>query len=198
MTNGDHRVSTLTHAEALDRAAALSEKLVARRAKTEELRRLPDETVQDFLDSGLLRINQSARWGGPELGIVAALEVVAEIAKGDASSGWVFGLFANHFWLICLFSERAQQEVWRADPSALIASAFFPTDSRCERVPGGYRVRGRWPWASGSNHSAWAMIGISIPPTSDNAPPQYRWALVPRSDYRVDDDWQTIAMRGTG
>ena len=53
-----------------------------------------------------------------ELGTEAAIEVIAEIAKGDASAGWVFGLIASHFWLVCLFPPRgAGGDVGRATPT---------------------------------------------------------------------------------
>ena len=86
-----------------------------RRAETEALRRVPDATMEEFVASGLMRINQASRWGGAELGTEAAVEVIAEVAKGDASAGWVFGLIASHFWLVCLFPPEAQEEMWGSD-----------------------------------------------------------------------------------
>ena len=49
--------------------------------------------------------------GNPTDGTEAVVEVIAEIAKGDASAGWVFGLIASHFWLVCLFPQQAQEEM---------------------------------------------------------------------------------------
>ena len=146
------------------RASELAAGLVGRRAETEALRRVPDETMNEFVASGLMRVNQAARWGGAELGTEAAVEVIAEIAKGDASAGWVFGLIASHFWLVCLFPPEVQEEMWGADPNVMMSSSFAPSEAQCERVEGGYRVRGRWPWSSGSNHCTWAMLGIMLPP----------------------------------
>jgi 3-hydroxy-9,10-secoandrosta-1,3,5(10)-triene-9,17-dione monooxygenase len=201
MTATDARsadLRTLTREQALERAKDLAAGLVDRRDEIAELRRVPDDVIADFVDSGLMRINQSKHWGGPELGTEAAVEVIAEIAKGDVSAGWVFGLLASHYWLVCLFSPEVQEEMWGDDPGVMMSSSFAASEGTVERVDGGYRISGRWPWSSGSNHATWAMVGIMMPPEGPDQPPHLRWGLLPRPDYRVDDDWRTIAMRGTG
>ncbi|MDQ1429577.1 MAG: 3-hydroxy-9,10-secoandrosta,3,5(10)-triene-9,17-dione monooxygenase [Actinomycetota bacterium] len=188
----------LTKEDAIARARDLAAGLVERRAETEALRRLPDATMEEFVASGLMRLNQASRWGGAELGTEAAVEVIAEVAKGDASAGWVFGLIASHFWLVCLFPPEAQDEMWGADPNVMMSSSFAATEGTFERVDGGYRVKGRWPFSSGADHCSWAMLGIVLPPAGPDQMPTLVWGVVPRDDYRVDDDWRTVGMRGTG
>ena len=198
VTGAQSRLTGLTREDAVARAQELATLLPARRAETEELRRVPDSTMEEFVASGLLRLNQASRWGGAELGTEAAVDVIAEIAKGDASAGWVFGLIASHFWLVCLFPPEAQEEMWGHDPNVMMSSSFAPSEGTCERVEGGYRVTGRWPFSSGSDHCTWAMLGFVLPPDGPDQPPTLVWGLLPRDDYRVDDDWRTIGMRGTG
>lgn len=190
--------SALTLAEARGRAAALGEYVRVCAAQGEELRRLPDETIARFVSSDLMRMNQARRWGGSELGAEAVIELVSAVAEGDGASGWVFGLFASHFWLGSMFSLPAQQDMWGEDPSALMSSSFVAVQSACEQVADGYRVSGRWPFSSGSDYGAWALVGITIGPPDDGASPISRWCLIPRSDYQVEDTWQTCALRGTG
>ena len=172
--------------------------LVARRRETEARRRIPDETIEEFVASDLLRINQSARFGGPELGIEAVVDVVGEVAKGDAASGWVFGILASHFWMLSLFPEAAQEELWGADPRTLASSANVASEGSCEQVDGGYHVSGRWPFSSAADHGSWAMVGITVPPADAAAVPAARWCLLPRADYTVAQDWDTVALEGTG
>lgn len=198
VTGAQSRLTGLTREDAVARAQELATLLPARRAETEELRRVPDSTMEEFVASGLLRLNQASRWGGAELGTEAAVDVIAEIAKGDASAGWVFGLIASHFWLVCLFPPEAQEEMWGHDPNVMMSSSFAPSEGTCERVEGGYRVTGRWPFSSGSDHCTWAMLGFVLPPDGPDQPPTLVWGLLPRDDYRVDDDWRTVGMRGTG
>ena len=111
------RLAALTRDEAVACARDLAAGLVDRRAETEAIRRVPDATMEEFVASGLMRLNQAERWGGPELGTAAITEVIAEVAKGDASAGWVFGVIANHFWLACLFPPELQEEMWGSDPN---------------------------------------------------------------------------------
>jgi 3-hydroxy-9,10-secoandrosta-1,3,5(10)-triene-9,17-dione monooxygenase len=197
-SKGGTDLAALTRDEALSRARELSAGITGRRAETEALRRVPHATMEEFVASGLLRINQASRWGGAELGTEAAVEVIAEVAKGDASAGWVFGLLASHFWLICLFPPEVQEEMWGADPNVMMSSSFAATEGHFERVSGGYRVSGRWPFSSGSDHCSWAMLGFVLPPEGPDQLPTLVWGLLPRSDYTIDDDWRTVGMRGTG
>ncbi len=164
----------------------------------EQLRRMPDDTIDDFVDSGLLRMNQASRWGGLELGSRAVVELVSAVAEGDGASGWVFGLLASHFWLGSVFDLQAQYDMWGDDPDALMSSSFAAEASDVAACDGGYRVSGRWPFSSGSDHGSWTMVGIVVPPANGEGPPAPRWCLLPRSDYTVDDTWSTCALRGTG
>jgi 3-hydroxy-9,10-secoandrosta-1,3,5(10)-triene-9,17-dione monooxygenase len=197
MTGSAADLTNMTAEDALERARALVPSIASRRQDTDELRRVPDETMAELVASGLMRINQPKRWGGPELGTETAVKVIAEIARGDASAGWVFSILATHYWLIGLYPPEAQEEIWGVDPDAAMSSSFARSEGTAERVDGGYRISGRWPWSSGSDHCTWAMVGILLDPPP-GGPPELRWGLLPREDYEVDDDWRTVSLRGTG
>jgi 3-hydroxy-9,10-secoandrosta-1,3,5(10)-triene-9,17-dione monooxygenase len=188
---------TLTQREAMDRAEWLAERVRSRRRVTEDSGRLPDETVADFVQSDLLRMNQASRWGGHELGCAAVVELVSKVAEGDGSSGWVFGLLASHFWLASVFGYELQTEMWGTDPTTMMSSSFAARESTVVEEPKGLRVSGRWPYSSGSPHCTWAMLGLVIPPPDAETPPVAKWGILPRSDYSVDNDWDTCALRGT-
>lgn len=195
-------MTSTTGVVSIDDARRTAQRLAAtvseRRMAGEELRRMPDDTIDDFVDSGLLRMNQAARWGGLELGSRAVVELVSAVAEGDGASGWVFGLLASHFWLGSVFDLQAQYDMWDEDPDALMSSSFAAEASDITACDGGYRVSGRWPFSSGSDHCSWAMVGIVVPPEGGEGPPTPRWCLMPRTDYSVEDTWSTCALRGTG
>jgi len=128
----------LTLDEAKERAQWLADRVRGRRTGSDEPRRLPDETIEDFVTSDLLRMNQARRWGGHELGQAAVVELVSKVAEGDGSSGWVFGLLASHFWLVSVFGEEMQNEMWGADPTAMMSSSFAARESSVVPVEGGY------------------------------------------------------------
>lgn len=182
--------------ELLRRAAALAPVLRERAAEGEALRRMPDATIIDLIAAKVLRICQPARFGGSELGWDALCEISIEMARGDGSQAWVANVYAEHAFLLSLFPDAAQREVWEENPDALIAASIVPHNNRIQRVEGGYRLTGRWSFASGVHHAHWVIVANRLPepaPTSSHAN-----FLVPAADGRVDDDWFTIGMVGTG
>src|ERR1700731_4542331 len=146
-------------AELSQRAEALVPVLRERAAQAEELRRLPDETIEDLHRTGLFRILQPGRVGGSELPFRSIVELVAVIGRGCGSTAWVLANLAAHHWLLGMWAPEAQDEIWGQSPDNLIGSALIFARGRARRVEGGYRLSGRWPFSSGIHASAWNMCG---------------------------------------
>lgn len=187
----------LTHHEAVERARALAPVLGERAARAEALRRLPDETLRDLFAAGLFGILQPARFGGSELDLCTFLEVGTELARGCPSSSWVYAVMECHFWIVSLYPAEAQHDVWGERPETLVSTSFAPS-GESQRVEGGYRVRGRWPFSSGCDFAEWAILGGMAPSLREGEPPERMWFLVPRRDYTILDDWFTMGLKGTG
>lgn len=177
---------------------ARAEKLVPllheRAQKTEALRRVPDESIAELHASGLFRIHQPRRVGGGELPFRAIVEFVAIVARGCASTAWVLANLISHHWMLGYFAPEAQEEIWSADPDALIGSAVIFNCGKAKRVPGGYRVSGRWPFSSGVHPSSWLLMGAVVEGEADSA----RMFLVRQSDIRILDTWHVMGLVGTG
>src|SRR5713101_4023567 len=183
--------------ELLARAEALIPVLRERAGRAEELRRLPDETIADLHASGLFRILQPARVGGSELPYRALFELTAVIGRGCGSTAWVLANLAAHHWLLGMWHPEAQDEIWGESPDSLISSALIFARGRAQRVSGGYRLSGRWPFSSGIDPSTWNMFGgIVVDEEAGLSEP--RMFLVPARDYSVIDTWQVIGLAGTG
>ncbi|NRA03624.1 MAG: flavin-dependent monooxygenase [Myxococcales bacterium] len=180
------------------RARELAPGIAARVEKAAEQRRIPEETLDELERAGFSRALQPARWGGGERSPAELFEVQWTLARVCPSSAWVLGVMAVHNWQLGLFPPEAQEEVWGQDPKARICSSYAPT-GRVERVPGGFRLSGRWSFSSGCLHSGWAFLG-GIAPPEDGAqdPIDMRTFLVPASDYRVDDVWHVVGLQATG
>lgn len=196
-----------TIAEAVARAAALRPALAERAAATEAARRLPGETLAELHVTGLFRLLQPASVGGAELPINALLEVSAELARACASSAWVLANLASHHWMLGMWPQAAQQEVWGAageHADVLIgASLIFPA-GRAEPCDGGYTLSGRWGFASGIDDCEWVMLGGIVVEDGrggndplGNGSGEYRLFLLPRSDFTVRDTWQAAGLCGT-
>jgi 3-hydroxy-9,10-secoandrosta-1,3,5(10)-triene-9,17-dione monooxygenase len=184
----------LTLAEALERAREMVPRLKARAAQAERLRRIPDETVKELHDTGLMRALQPRRVGGSEMDWVGMIDVSSELARGCGSTAWNWANWSVHHWMLALWPRQCQDEIWGADPGVLIASSLVFPAGKATRVDGGYRLSGRWPFSSGIDGSAWDMVGGIIA----GEPPEYRLFAIPSTDYRVIDNWHVIGLRGTG
>jgi 3-hydroxy-9,10-secoandrosta-1,3,5(10)-triene-9,17-dione monooxygenase len=182
-------------AEALARANALAPAVRARAAQAEADRRVPNETIEELRAANLFAIATPRRFGGVELGLGAMVEVAAELASACGSTGWVYGVLTGHNWMLGLFPEQAQAEVF-ADPRALTASVFR-LSAKVVPAPGGFRMTGgEGRFCSGVDYSDWVVVGTAV--DRGEGPPEPRFMLVPMSDVEIVDDWFTAGMRGTG
>ena len=181
---------------ALARARALVPTLRERASRAEDARSLLPETEADLHASGLLRIVQPARWGGMGLDYLALFEVPAELGRGCASTSWSCANLAIHHWMLALYDERAQAEVWSDNPDALIASGIAYPQGRARRADGGFVIDGHWNFSSGVDTSQWNMLAVTL--REGERPTGFRMCLVPRSDFEIVDDWHVLGMRSTG
>ncbi|WP_329619174.1 flavin-dependent monooxygenase [Streptomyces sp. NBC_01255] len=167
-----------------------------RAAEAEALRRVPDASIKEIEDTGFFQLLQPTAFGGRAADPLVFYTAVKEIAKACGSTGWVASVVGVHPWHVALFDPRAQQEVWGEDPKTRIASSYAPT-GKATAVDGGFRLSGRWHFSSGCDHVQWALLGCLVPDAAGN-PVDMRTFLIPRSDYRVDDVWDTVGLRGSG
>jgi 3-hydroxy-9,10-secoandrosta-1,3,5(10)-triene-9,17-dione monooxygenase len=186
----------VTFEEAMRRARELVPRLRERAEAAEAARQMPKETLDDLHRTGLLRFHQPRRWGGMELPFVALFDVPAEVARGCASTGWNVANLGVHHWMLALYDERAQEEVWGADPDVVIPSGIAYPQGRGRRVDGGLVISGHWNFSSGVDHGDWNMLAVTV--REGERVVDHRMCLVPRGDYEVVDDWQVLGMRSTG
>lgn len=177
--------------ELVSRAEAMLPALRERSKAAEENRRLSDETVQELRDAGFHKIMQPKRFGGYELGIDTAAEVIRTLAKGCGSTGWVTNLFVLHNWQVSLFPIEAQEDYWANSHDEVCSTVSFAPRSEMEVVDGGFRLSGQWKFSSGCDFASWFMIMKPSPTCLD-------WMMVPRDDLTIEDDWFVSGLSGTG
>ena len=125
----------------LDNISALLPEIEQRASRTEELRRIPEETVRDLDEAGFFKLMQPEQWGGYQVDPSSFYEAVRRIATACGSTGWVAGIIGIHNWHLGLFDQQAQEDVWGADPTVRISSSYAPMGMG-EVVEGGYKVNG--------------------------------------------------------
>jgi 3-hydroxy-9,10-secoandrosta-1,3,5(10)-triene-9,17-dione monooxygenase len=183
----------------IDKAIALAPELRGASDEATRLRRLPDATWKALLQAGIPRGLQPSRWGGGECNPAEFFEAVSEVARADGSHGWVTGIVGVHPWQLALFPLETQQEVWGADSSVMHSSSYAPT-GKAQKVNGGYRVSGRWSFSTGCDHCQWVNLGGIAGGTEIEGAqhPDFRSFMLPRRDYKIDDNWHVAGLSGTG
>ncbi len=188
---------TAQGAELIRRARSLVPVLAQRAAQTERDRRVSAETIADLQAAGVFQVMQPKRWGGHELGLDIANEIQITLAEGCMSTAWVFAVIAVEPFLIALCDDRMARDVWSADRATLVCgtSAADPKNQLVE-VEGGFRLSGKWRFASGVDHCDWCFLGASVV-HADSTSTEWR-LLLPKADYQIIDTWNVSGLRGTG
>jgi alkylation response protein AidB-like acyl-CoA dehydrogenase len=184
-----------TAEELMARARALLPVLQERAQRCEDQRRVPEETVADFERAGLLRLCQPARFGGYEMGWDTLCDLADVLAAADGAQAWLQHIFADHTVLVATFPAQAQDEVWGKNHNTITSASFDPV-GRATRVDGGFLYSGRHGFSSGIDYASWLICGGFIAEKDGLDGPHF--FLVPKSDVDVVDDWETMALEGTG
>ncbi|MER6345950.1 acyl-CoA dehydrogenase family protein [Streptomyces sp. NPDC001595] len=183
-----------TREELVDAAAKLVPLLRSRSLWIDEHRRLPQDVVTAIEDSGLLRMQVPAQYGGYESDARTFTDVLAEIAKGNSSVAFCLSVYASLGWMAALWPDEALDELF-SDPHVRISGTTAATGT-VRPTEGGYLLSGSWRFNSGVLHSQW-KISVALPENPDERSVPL-FCLVPVADLRVEDDWHTIGLQGSG
>jgi len=179
----------------LQRARRLIPLLAERAPEAAAARRVPAATIAEYHAAGILRILQPRRFGGMQGRFSLFSRIVEELTYGCASSAWVYAVLAEHQWIIAQYPNEAQVDVWGDDPEAVASSSLAPR-AAAKRVPGGWRLSGRYPFSSGCDYAQWAILGAFLGEVGD--PRTIAYLLAPLAECEIADDWQTLGLAGTG
>jgi 3-hydroxy-9,10-secoandrosta-1,3,5(10)-triene-9,17-dione monooxygenase len=183
--------TTATTESLVEGARALVPALRERRRQTDEQRRLPDATVAELRELGLLGIAAPPENGGLGLGPDAILEVAIELGRGCGSTAWTGGNWAIHNLLGSMFSLEAQRELYGEGVIPIVSTGFSPLRASTAPADGGALVSGQWDFASGVDHADWVVV-MAI---GEQGPLAH---LLPRAEIEIVDTWHTGGLRGTG
>jgi indole-3-acetate monooxygenase len=190
-----------TAEDILARAKAAVPVLRARSEEIEKSRRLPADIVELLRSTGVFRMAVAKERGGPELTSAQQTEVIETLAYGDTAAGWCAMIGMDTPLYSAFLSENAVSEMF-PHPDMITAGLIFPS-GRAERVPGGYRLTGRWQFGSGITHADWVSAGGFVTSggeleTGPDGQPVWRLMLVRPSEVTVFDTWHTTGLRGSG
>ncbi|HEY1957199.1 MAG TPA: acyl-CoA dehydrogenase family protein [Polyangiaceae bacterium] len=171
---------------AVARAAAVIAPLSA---AIEEGRRLPREAVDALVEARVFRLAVPRAYGGDQADVATLIDAIETIARADGSAGWCAMIGATTGLMSVFVDEKTAIEIYGPD-DAITCGVTAPLGVATKTAEG-FRVRGRWPFASGCEHSGWRM-GTAL---LDGVP---RCMIFRAEQTRVIDTWQTSGLRGTG
>jgi len=162
---------------------------------SEELGRLDGPSVEAVRGTRLLRMFCPRELGGLEVDPVTATLVLEALARMDGSTGWTIGILSSSalFAGPYLPAETAQRIYAGGFPP--MAGSVLPK-GQAEPVAGGYRVRGRWPYASGIHHADWVFAGAFV--SGKPGPAGSRLVGLRKDQVVIHDNWQVAGLKGTG
>ena len=189
-------------ADLIDIARSL-EPLIREHAEVLEEGRVPPPLVEALYDAGVFKAMLPREVGGLEVEPVEWLRMIEEFARINASVGWM-AFIQSGVGLTFLDPERFERFRVRGGGRLILAMNLGRMGGKAVRVEGGYRISGRWPFASGSPFATW-LGGLSAVCDQDGAPvldasgqPQRLLAIWPADQAKLIDTWDGLGLRGTG
>jgi alkylation response protein AidB-like acyl-CoA dehydrogenase len=180
----------------IERIAALAP-MVEAHARQAELERKPVDAVMKAIEAtDAYRWFVPRRYGGFEFSLEGFMDVGMILGEACLSTAWVTTFCMEHNWLLGLYNQQAQDDIFGKQPYFIAPGTLAPR-GRAVPVDGGYRVTGRWEWGTGVMHADWAMVGALTPSTTSDKL-DLCMHLVPMSEVKIIDTWHVAGMVGTG
>jgi alkylation response protein AidB-like acyl-CoA dehydrogenase len=178
-------------------------RLDSRAREIEAARRVPSDILDELRRLGVFRMNAPKSHGGLELPLRESCEVLAELAKVDGSVGWVVMIGGFASLLLGRLPRPLFDQIYRDGPDISCAGGGAP-GGVAEIFDGGYRVTGRWPFATGCDHADWlfgfcvaTQNGVPVPGPMEGVPP-LRIVVLPAKQWQIEDTWFAHGLKGTG
>jgi alkylation response protein AidB-like acyl-CoA dehydrogenase len=185
----------------LDAARKLAPLIRSCADQIEADRELPRPLFEALADAGLFKLAIPRAVGGMEIDLPTYIQVLEELGKADASTGWVVNQCAVFATYAAWIPRETARAIWIDTPHSVVANTPVAT-ARAVAVPGGYRVTGRQGFSSGCRQAAWlaarALILENGQPRLEGGQPEERYLFVPVAEAELLDTWHVRGMRGTG
>ena len=178
--------------ELLAHLTALQPLLAENAMETERRRKPVDANIEAIRATQAFRFFVPRRYGGFELPLGAFVDVGLILAEACASTAWVTTFCMEHNWMLAHFPQKAQDEIFGAQPYIIAPAAISP-NGRAVARDGGYVLNGRWQWGTGAMHADWVMLAGIVAGSGE-----MRMFVLPRADAEIIDTWHVDGMAGTG
>jgi alkylation response protein AidB-like acyl-CoA dehydrogenase len=178
----------------LDAARGLAPKIAARAHETEAARRMPAELIRDLTAAGCFRMLVPRSHGGGGFDLSSAMSVIEELSRADASVAWTTMNLAGGWINLGTLPRATFDALYAGGPDVIIGGVFSPAGTVVP-VDGGYRVSGRWAFASGCEDCQW-LFGNCM--EEHDGALRLRTVLFSPDQIRIEDTWSVSGLCGTG
>ena len=179
----------------LERVQAVGPLIAEAAPGAEEQRRPLDHVIEALEATGVFRSFVPARYGGYEIDLQTFVDVGLAVARADPSTGWVTTFYMEHNWLLTMFSDELQDEVFGRQPYVLAPGSVNPTGLAVPLPDGGHRLSGHWTFGTGICHADWVLLSAKVDGDDSGASRNF---LVPVDQVEVKDTWHVDGMAATG
>jgi len=184
----------------LEKVRELLPEISERASEIEKAREVPRDLVEKLRSAGVFRRYVPRSHGGDELWPDEGLTVIEELARADASVGWVAAVGSEGPSFYAYLPPETYEKIY-ADGPDVIHTGVINATGRAKRDGDGYRFNGQWSFASGCAHADYICIhGIleNGDGSSAGGPPATRFGVVPASEVKIVDTWHVSGLKGTG
>lgn len=182
-------------------ATELLPRIAARSEEIEKARHVPADLARELARAGFFRMLVPETYGGLEVHPVQLLAVLENLGRADGSTAWSVMIGAGTALTAAWLPEASARTLFGA-PDSIVGGVAAPL-GRAEVAPGGYRVTGRWAWASNSQNCDWLVGGAVVteggkPRMVREGVPQTRFFYFPAKEVTLHDTWDALGLCGTG
>ncbi|OJF12899.1 acyl-CoA dehydrogenase family protein [Couchioplanes caeruleus] len=173
----------------LDDIRALTPAIRKLAPQIEQDRNVPSTVIDQLASLGVFKLAVPKEYGGSEAEPALLVDVFEELGRADGSTGWCAMVGAATGMTLAYLPPATAGELLR-DPRFLIAGVAAPM-GRATPVEGGFRLSGRWAFASACRHAT-HLVGGMVTPEG------VRQAVLDPADLTIHDTWDVAGLRGTG
>jgi alkylation response protein AidB-like acyl-CoA dehydrogenase len=192
---GNNAEKLLADAQDLARAIA------ARAPEIEQQRRVPWDIIDSLRVCGLFNMLVPRHHVGLGLSVPDVVPVVTALSAADGSVGWISMIAASSQMFCSRLPRPLYDELFENGADPMVIGVGTPA-GQAEKIAGGYRVTGRWPFASGCEDAQWILGHCVIfedgKPALVNGAPITRFIALPANEWRIEETWHATGLAGTG
>jgi alkylation response protein AidB-like acyl-CoA dehydrogenase len=185
----------------LEAARKLAPQIRSCADEIEAQRELPRPLFEALADAGIFHMAVPQSIGGGEVDLPTYTQVIEELGKADASTGWCVNQGAIYATYASRMPRPVARQIWIDTPRAVVANTPAAT-AKAIVVPGGYCVTGRQGFSTGCRHASWVAAHAQIIENGqvrmEGKTPETRYMFVPVAEAQLLDTWHVRGMRGTG